>query len=226
MRKSKVKPLVANYAVSLRKEGKKYSEIVELCAQIDPTQSITLDWCKKELKTVKIETVDLIELTCLDQITQLALLPKGISYPECRKIIIHNHKIDDEISVYELYKKYKAKIQKIEGTFFRPSSLQPNRATQSFKELLQYANVLYDSIADYVCDYCRDNQEVYPDSVRRELANLLFPELKINGGAMVRCRYLEKAVNTLCERVKQQDGNAVEYYDESDVVIDENELPY
>ena len=47
MRKSKVKPLVANYAISLRKEGKKYSEIVELCAQIDATQSVTLDWCKR-----------------------------------------------------------------------------------------------------------------------------------------------------------------------------------
>ena len=117
-------------------------------------------------------------------------------------------------------------MQKIDGTFFRPSSIQPNRAQQSFKELLQYTNVLYDIIADYVCDYCRDNSEVYPDAVRRELANLLFPELKINGGVMVRCQYLEKSVNILCERVKQQESSVVEYYEKPEFYIDEDELPY
>ena len=226
MRKSKVKPLVANYAISLRKEGKKYREIVELCAQIDATQSVTLDWCKRELKSVKKETIDLVEQACLDQITHLALLPKGISYPECRKIIAYNHKLDSETSVYDLYKKYKAKVQKIEGAFFRPSSIQPNRAAQSYKELLQYTNVLYDTIADYICDYCRDNPEVYPDSVRRELANLLFPELKISGGAMVRCNHLENAVETLCKRVEQQECVENEFYKKPEFYIDEDELPY
>ena len=86
MSKSKVKPLVAQYAVSLRKEGKKYAEVVELCSQIDKTNSITIDWCKRNLKDVVIETVDIIEQNCINQITTLALMPKGVTYAECKMI--------------------------------------------------------------------------------------------------------------------------------------------
>jgi len=228
VRKSKVIPALLKYAISLRKEGHTYNEIVELCSQIDPTNSVTIDWCKKELKGFKKETTDVVEATCLEQITTLALLPKGISYPECRKIIAHNYKVDiTNHVVYDLYKKYKAKVQKTEGTFFRPSSIQPDKAVQSFRELLQYTNVIYDTIADYVNDYCYNNPETYPDAVRRELANLVFPELKINGGAMVRCKHLEKAVDTLCERVQQKDLNDKESYNITPAFIfNEDELPY
>ena len=210
MRKTKVLPLVAAYAVSLRKEGKTYPEIVALCSEVDRSNSVTLDWCKKELKNVPKEDVDFIEETCLGQITILALMPKGITYVECYKIIAHNHKLDttkpeNDYKVYELYKKYKAKVLKAEGTFFRPSSIQPNKAVQSFKQLLSCANYLYDSVADYVDDYCRDNPETYPSAVRRELASIIFPELKLMGGGSVRCSYLERAVEALTERVVQQE---------------------
>lgn len=231
MSKSKVKPLVAQYAISLRKEGKKYTDIVELCSQIDKSSSVTLDWCKRNLKSVEIETVDLVEQNCLDQITKLALLPKGVTYAECKKIIAYNHKIDlysdsANTSIYSLYKKYKSKIQKVEGTFFRPSSIQPNRAQQSFKQLLSCANYLYDTIADYVNDYCVDNPEVYGDAVRRELANILFPELKLMGGGAIRCKYLEEAVETLKERVPQIHYNEDAQYYKPSFHIDESELPY
>lgn len=231
MSKSKVKPLVAQYAISLRKEGKKYADIVELCSQIDKSSSVTLDWCKRNLKSVEIETVDLVEQNCLDQITKLALLPKGVTYAECKKIIAYNHKIDlysdsANTSIYSLYKKYKSKIQKVEGTFFRPSSIQPNRAQQSFKQLLSCANYLYDTIADYVNDYCVDNPEVYGDAVRRELANILFPELKLMGGGAIRCKYLEEAVETLKERVPQIPYNEDAQYYKPSFHIDESELPY
>ena len=231
MSKSKVKPLVAQYAISLRKEGKKYTDIVELCSQIDKSGSVTLDWCKRNLKSVEIETVDLVEQNCLDQITKLALLPKGVTYAECKKIIAYNHKIDlysdsANTSIYSLYKKYKSKIQKVEGTFFRPSSIQPNRAQQSFKQLLSCANYLYDTIADYVNDYCVDNPEVYGDAVRRELANILFPELKLMGGGAIRCKHLEEAVETLKERVPQLPYNENAQYYKPSFHIDESELPY
>jgi hypothetical protein len=231
MSKSKVKPLVAQYAISLRKEGKKYTDIVELCSQIDKSGSVTLDWCKRNLKSVEIETVDLVEQNCLDQITKLALLPKGVTYAECKKIIAYNHKIDlysdsANTSIYSLYKKYKSKIQKVEGTFFRPSSIQPNRAQQSFKQLLSCANYLYDTIADYVNDYCVDNPEVYGDAVRRELANILFPELKLMGGGAIRCKHLEEAVETLKERVPQIPYNEDAQYYKPSFHIDESELPY
>lgn len=231
MSKSKVKPLVAQYAISLRKEGKKYTDIVELCSQIDKSSSVTLDWCKRNLKSVEIETVDLVEQNCLDQITKLALLPKGVTYAECKKIIAYNHKIDlysdsANTSIYSLYKKYKSKIQKVEGTFFRPSSIQPNRAQQSFKQLLSCANYLYDTIADYVNDYCVDNPEVYGDAVRRELANILFPELKLMGGGAIRCKHLEEAVETLKERVPQIPYNEDAQYYKPSFHIDESELPY
>ena len=230
MSKSKVKPLVAQYAISLRKEGKKYTDIVELCSQIDKSSSVTLDWCKRNLKSVEIETVDLVEQNCLDQITKLALLPKGVTYAECKKIIAYNHKInsysDSDLDIYSIYKKYKNKVSKVEGTFFRPSSIQPNRAQQSFKQLLSCANYLYDTIADYVNDYCVDNPEVYGDAVRRELANILFPELKLMGGGAIRCKYLEEAVETLKERVPQIPYNEDAQYYKPSFHIDESELPY
>lgn len=230
MSKSKVKPLVAQYAISLRKEGKKYTDIVELCSQIDKSSSVTLDWCKRNLKSVEIETVDLVEQNCLDQITKLALLPKGVTYAECKKIIAYNHKInsysDSDLDIYSIYKKYKNKVSKVEGTFFRPSSIQPDRAQQSFKQLLSCANYLYDTIADYVNDYCVDNPEVYGDAVRRELANILFPELKLMGGGAIRCKHLEEAVETLKERVPQIPYNENAQYCKPSFHIDESELPY
>lgn len=230
MSKSKVKPLVAQYAISLRKEGKKYTDIVELCSQIDKSSSVTLDWCKRNLKSVEIETVDLVEQNCLDQITKLALLPKGVTYAECKKIIVYNHKInsysDSDLDIYSIYKKYKNKVSKVEGTFFRPSSIQPDRAQQSFKQLLSCANYLYDTIADYVNDYCVDNPEVYGDAVRRELANILFPELKLMGGGAIRCKHLEEAVETLKERVPQIPYNEDAQYYKPSFHIDESELPY
>lgn len=229
MRKTKVLPLVAAYAISLRKEGKTYPEIVQLCAEVDTSKSITLDWCKKELKSIPKEDVDFIEEACLKQITILALLPKGVTFVECYKIIAHNHKLDtskpeQDYKVYELYKKYKAKVLKTEGTFFRPSSIQPNKAVKSFKQLLSCANYLYDSVADYVDDYCRDNPETYPSAVRRELASIIFPELKVMGGGLARCNYLERAVETLAERVVQQEECVVQpivaplHFDDEDFI--------
>ena len=85
MSKSKVKPLVAEYAISLRKEGNKYSDIVELCSQIDKTNSVTLDWCKRNLKNIeKVKNIEdyNIEKNCLDQIIIIGKSPKGISSAE------------------------------------------------------------------------------------------------------------------------------------------------
>lgn len=230
VRKSKVKPLVAEYAISLRREGVTYNEIVVLCNQIDKTKSITLDWCKKMLKDIQIQSTDVVEDACMKQITSLAQLPKGVTYFECCKIIAHNHKInmltENDVSVYELYKKYKAKVCKIEGTLFRPSSIQPDKARQSLKKLVANANYLYDCVADVVDDYCREYPETYPSAVRREIASILFPELKLMGGGVARCAYLENAVNALSERVKQQEEMEVCYiYNQPDFVFN-NTLPF
>ena len=104
--KSKVKPLVAQYAISLRKEGKSYSEIVELCSQIDKTNSITLNWCKRNLSDIeKVEDFDSyqIEKNCLDQIVTIGASDKGISSAECKRIIKYNYKLED-IDSAEVYK--------------------------------------------------------------------------------------------------------------------------
>ena len=85
---------------------------------------------------------------------------------------------------------------------------------------------MYDTIADYVNDYCVDNPEVYGDAVRRELANILFPELKLMGGGAIRCKHLEEAVETLKERVPQIPYNEDAQYYKPGFHIDESELPY
>ena len=85
---------------------------------------------------------------------------------------------------------------------------------------------MYDTIADYVNDYCVDNPEVYGDAVRRELANILFPELKLMGGGAIRCKHLEEAVETLKERVPQIPYNEDAQYYKPNFHIDESELPY
>lgn len=206
---TKVKPLVAAYAVSLREEGKSYKEIVELCSEIDPDKSVSLDWCKKNLKSVKKQKLSpelAAEATCLEQITKLAVLPKGISSAECKLIIKHNHKLTEAEEIFKLYKKYKAKIlASVPNAFFRPSCLQPNQAKQSFKKIISSGNYIYDIVADYVSDICQQYPEVYSHAVRRELASIIFPELKLMGGGATRCNYLEKAVESLTERVVQQE---------------------
>ena len=55
------------------------------------------------------------------------------------------------------------------------------KATRSFKQILSSGNYLYDVIADVVNDICTEFPEVYSSSVRRELASIIFPELKANG---------------------------------------------
>ena len=103
---SKVQSLMAAYAVSLRKEGKTYKEIVELCAEIDPERSVSLDWCKKNLKSVEKQKLSpelAAEALCLEQIAKLAVLPKGISSAECKMIIKHNHKLTDGEEIFKLY---------------------------------------------------------------------------------------------------------------------------
>lgn len=201
---TKVKSLMADYAVSLRKEGKTYKEIVELCGEIDPDKSVSLDWCKKNLKDVEKEIA--AEALCLDQIAKLAVMPKGISSVECKMIIKHNHKLTDAEEIFKLYKKYKAKtLASVPKAFFRPSCLQPNQAKQSFKKIISSGNYIYDIVADYVSDICQQYPEVYSHAVRRELASIVFPELKLMGGGATRCSYLERAVEALTERVVQQE---------------------
>ena len=80
-------------------------------------------------------------------------------------------------------------------------------------------------IADYVNDYCIDNPEVYPDSVRRELANILFPELKLMGGGAIRCKYLEESVETLCKRVPQIES-VEPFTKDPDFFIEDKHIPY
>ena len=228
--RSKVKPLVAAYAISLRKEGKQYKEIVELCNQIDKSESITLDWCKRNLKLVEKEVVTpegKLEAICLEQIKALATLPKGITSSECKRIIKHNHKLEDAEEIYKLYKKYKTKLLSNEPkAFFRPSCLQPNRAEASFKKILTSGNYIYDVVADYVSDICQEYTEVYADAVRRELASLIFPELKLMGGAQLRMQHLEHCVEKLKQRVKQQECVVQEPMSRGSFYIDEDELPY
>lgn len=230
--KSKVKPLVAQYAISLRKEGKSYSEIVELCSQIDKTNSITLNWCKRNLSDIeKVEDFDSyqIEKNCLDQIITIGASDKGISSAECKRIIKYNYKLEDidSAEVYKLYKKLKAKALAMNSNvFFRPSCLQPDQATRSFKQILSSGNYLYDVIADVVNDICTEFPEVYSSSVRRELASIIFPELKLMGGGAIRCKHLEEAVETLKERVPQIPYNEDAQYYKPSFHIDESELPY
>lgn len=227
--KSKVKPLVAEYAISLRKEGKTYREIVGLCAEIDPTESVTLDWCKRNLSEVekqKPTTFQQQEELCLKQITMLAVLPKGVTSTECKKIIKHNHKINDPEEVIKLYKKYKQKvIVNNPKAFFRPSCLQPNRAMSSFKSILSSGDYIYDVVADHVEDICRQYPEVSSNAVRRELATIIFPELQLMGGGANRMAYLEKAVVTLEDRVPQQKESCVAHRTPL-FYVDEDELPY
>lgn len=212
------------------KRVKKYSEIVELCSQIDKTNSVTIDWCKRNLKDIeKVKNFDeyQIEKNCLDQIITIGASPKGISFAECKRIIQYNYKLEDTEDVYKIYKTLKPKVLALnDKVFFRPSCLQPNQATRSFKQILSSGNYLYDVIADVVNDICTEFPEVYSSSVRRELASIIFPELKLMGGGAIRCKYLEEAVETLKERVPQIPYNEDAQYYKPSFHIDESELPY
>lgn len=226
---TKVQSLMAAYAVSLRKEGKTYKEIVELCGEIDPDKTVSLDWCKRNLKDIekqKLSPEQAAEAVCLEQITALAILPKGISSSECKLIIKHNHKLSDPEEIFKLYKKYKAKVvSTTPEAFFRPSCLQPNQAMQSFQKILSSGNYIYDVVADYVSDICQQYPEVYSNAVRRELASIIFPELKLMGGGSVRCSYLERAVEALTERVVQQEECIVQI-PKPVLNFDDEQFPY
>lgn len=218
MRNSKVLPAVKAYAVSLREEGKTYSEIVTLCNQIEKPPAVTLDWCKRTLKDVcKTPDKSDAEASCIQTITNLALRPEGVTATECYGVIktLHNFNDYEEYHglVQDLYKKYKAKVKKTEGVLFRPSSIQPNNAQKSFNRLLELSTYLYEQIEDYLNDYKYDFPDVSTDMVKREIATLTFPELKLMGGVGVRCNYLHNSVEALKSRVEQN-------VDKQDVVVD------
>lgn len=203
--KTKVGVCLKEYAESLREQGFKYSEIVEKCLEVGGN-SVTIDWCKRNLKGVEIKTMSaLTEKECIKRITDLALRPEGVTSWEAYAVIRTITGADDDNE--KVYRRIRSKVIKSNSkAFFRPASINPYKAYDS-KEMLQEKALLISEYVNEKIDEYRleifgtDYNEFWNRSaVLNELVALSLPSLHHMGGCQARNDVLDNAVEKLEER--------------------------
>lgn len=153
---------VKDEAESLRKQGMTYKDIVSRL------EGITLDWCKKNLKDVKVvkESDE-----CLRELITLGCRPEGITHYEANGLIYKYHPNVNTNKLNYL----KDKARKLESSFVLHSGwidyMKPN---ESHKAMNAFAIHLMDQVDCMVEDYT----QMYPNSnkwsVRYEMLKLAF----------------------------------------------------
>lgn len=176
-------------AIVLRQQGHTYPEISQAL-------SVSVDWCKRNLKGVKVtKKVDPI----LSEIMELALRPEGCTNYELTGVVYkHNQEL---IGKGDYMSSYKRKARsKNKNCLFRPAWISPTKAVESQQALYSLANDLYERIQEAVADYTSLFPEVEDKkSVLDELVKIsngyLLPE-----GLSTRLARHEIVVEQLCGR--------------------------
>lgn len=152
-------------ARTLRQQGKTYKQIAE-------ETGLSVDWCKKNLKTVPKGEV---EDTCLDELIRLATRPEGVSVYEANGVIMKNN-TGKNLSKDQLrYIRTKAKV-KDPNSLFRPDWVSTQTPIESFKAFTAYVMHMQDEIDNLVRWYCDSFPDTNPYSVKWELLAYLRPD--------------------------------------------------
>lgn len=221
------------YAEGLRVEGKTYAEIVSLCSTVG--DGVTLNWCKRNLKEVKIAMVSdeaQRDAACFEEITASAKRKKGITPGEAYAVIRrvyglfgsnsseHNERNQEDKVQKELldniYKRVKHKVTRAHAdALFRPASVNPYKAVESKKVLFELAHEIYECIESVLESYkCLvfqgSEEEWHRNSVLHELLTISCPSLHLKGGMLTRCEYLDSVCDKLDERLPDRGCHAID----------------
>ena len=156
-------------ATRLRQLGHKYKEISQLL-----DGKVSIDWCKKNLKEVKIPAVK--DDQCLLDVIELAIRPEGVSVYEANGIIIrHSKAAGVEVSKEQMRQiRDKAKTRNTE-CLFRPAWVSAEKPTESYKAFCSYLLHLQDEMDNIIRWYCDSFPEAQQSSVRYEILEYLKP---------------------------------------------------
>lgn len=184
---------IAEKAKTLRKEGCTYKEIVE---KLDG--EISLDWCKRNLRTVKKEgTND----KCLEELIALGTRQHGVGDFEAAAVIMKHHvnATPDKIR----YVKRRAKELNTQF-LIRPEWIDYERPNESHKAINAFSLHLMDTVDGLVEDYLTMYPNSNPWSVKHELLKLAFSSKISEEPLAVRIQRNELISELLEERLTQQ----------------------
>ena len=180
-------------AIKLRQEGLSYKEIAkELeCSEI---------WCKKNLKDTQkdIKEVDLIK-----DLTTKALSSTGVSKYEIIKSFVNEHMNEDDINT--TLKRYMRKIKATEGAIIRPSWIIPEKASESFRLILEAVNNMEERLDEAARDICIDLgvPQQHSERFKRGIGTLMSTNSTLNATALV--SYCEALAETCLELDKRNE---------------------
>lgn len=179
-------------AVRLREKGHTYKEISSLL-----DGGVSVDWCKRNLKGVKIPEV---EDKALVAVIELATRPEGVSVYEANGVIM---KLSDKkkTAAQMKYIRDKAKAQN-PNCLFRQEWMSTTKPMDSYKSFCAYIIHMQDELDNLVRWYCDSYPEANPNSVKYEMLEYLKPSkdsislAKRINKAEVLCEQLEQRVNS------------------------------
>jgi len=158
----------AEKAIELRKQGMKYKEISEQLG-------VSLDWCKRNLKSVKKDSDVLIE-ACVNELVSKATKPEGLTVYEANAIIFKHHK-EKQLSKDQIRSIRDKASNQNSDCVFRPPWVDATAPTKSYKSMMAYTSYMVDEMDNVVRWYCESHHTVNPHSVRYEILKHLFPKI-------------------------------------------------
>lgn len=184
------------FATQLREQGLGYNEIAQ-------QTGYSLDWCKKNLKTVqknKHEKSVLAEAIVKAQSTQ------GITNGEIKYLVRGLYPVDGTKQQEEIedkaIKRFKAAINRTAGTIIRPYWMQPENARMSFKMVVCAVDIVSEKMTDVVTTIRKElNLDfTYDNSLRYAIIKMLQGSNLAQEGLENHCDMLNNIANILDER--------------------------
>lgn len=151
-------------AIRLREQGYTYSQIVDKLSG-----SLSLDWCKRNLKGVKKLTK--ASDPCVDELIKQAIRPQGCTSYEAAGIVYKHHTKEEATQDKIKGLKRKAMAANTEA-LFRPAWIDYKDPINSNLTMLSCAHNIYERIQEEVNDYMRSFPTVNRFAVMNEIVKL------------------------------------------------------
>ena len=177
-------------AIELRKAGQTYKEIAQ-------TTGYSVDWCKKNLAKVDKNSA---EKHAIKQAIKLAQSNDGITGWEIEKLVRSVYPQEGQTDrayidlIHKAKTRFKAAINKEDGTVIRPYWMVPENGHTSLHLMLECVNSVQDSM-DSCVTYMRQQLDLNDSHTR----SIRFAVIKL----LLDSSLAPEGVETCCERLSQ-----------------------
>lgn len=192
------------YATQLREQGLSYVEIAQ-------ETGYSVDWCKKNLKTVQKNKH---EKTAVAEAIKKAKSKDGTTNGEIKYLVRSIYPVDGTKQQEEQEKKaiarFKASIGRAEDTIIRPYWMQPENARMSFNLVLAAVDEIQQRMTDVVTNIRKtlDLDNSYDNSLRYAIIKMLQGSTLAQEGLENHCETLNNIANALEARNGKTAPNA------------------